>query len=119
MNSLTQARDDGFISDTIFFDFVKAFDKDPYKPLLHKLQSYGVCGDLLQWINFFLTDRSFCTKVDQTLSSPAPVYFGAPQNFVLELLLFLVYINDLADVISSRSLIIYADNLKIWTSKYA
>ena len=56
MDSLTQARDDGLISDTIFFDFAKAFDKVPHKPLLHKLQAYGVCGELLQWINSFLTD---------------------------------------------------------------
>ena len=48
MDSLTQARDDGLISDTIFFDFAKAFDKVPHKPLLHKLQAYGVCGELLQ-----------------------------------------------------------------------
>ena len=78
MDSLTQARDDGLISDTIFFDFVKAFDKVPHKPLLHKLQAYGVCGELLQWINSFLTDRSFCVKGDQMLSSPVPVYSGVP-----------------------------------------
>ena len=56
VDSLTQARDDGLSSDTIFFDFVKAFDRVPHKPLLHKLQAYGVCGKLLQWINSFLID---------------------------------------------------------------
>ena len=74
MDSLTQARDDGLISDTIFSDFAKAFEKVPHKPLLHKLQAYGVCGELLQWINSFLTDRSFCVKVEETLSSPTPIY---------------------------------------------
>ena len=115
MDSLTQASDDGLISDTIFFDFTKAFDKVPHKPLLHKLHAYGVCGELLQWINSFLTDRSFCVNVDQTLSSLNPVYSGAPQGSVLGPLLFLVYINDLVDVTSSYSLL-YADDLKIWTS---
>ena len=80
MDSLTQARDDGLISDAIFFDFVKAFDKVPHKPLFHKLEAYGVCGELLQWINLFLTDRSFCVKVDQTLSSPAPLSLWRPSR---------------------------------------
>ena len=115
MDSLTQTWDDELISYTIFFDCTKAFDKDPYKPLLHKLQANGVWGEPMQWINSFLTDRSFCVKVDQTLSSPAPAYTGVPQCSVLGPLLFLVYINDLTDVISSRS-ILYADDFEIWTS---
>ena len=115
MDSLTEARNDGLVSDIIFFDFAKAFDKVPHKPLLHKLQAYGVCGELLQWINSFLTDRSFCVKVGQSLFSPAPVYSGVLQGSVLGPLLFLVYMNDLVDVISSRSLL-YADDLKIGAS---
>ena len=88
MDSLTQARDDGLISDAIFFDFSKAFDKVPHKPLLHKLQTYGGCGELLQWTNSFLTDRSFCVKIDQTLSSPAAVHSSVPHGSVLGTLLF-------------------------------
>ena len=89
MDSLTRTQDDGLISDAIF-DFAKAFDKVPHKPLLHKLQAYGVCGELLQWITSFPTDRSFRMKVDQTLSSPASVYSGVPQGSVPGSLLLLI-----------------------------
>ena len=80
IDSLTPARDDGVILDTIFFDFARVFDKVPHKALLHKLQAYGVCGELLQWIDSFLTDRSFCVKVGQTLSSPRSCLLRCPSR---------------------------------------
>ena len=46
VDSLTQARNDGLISDAIFCDIAKAFNKVPHKPLLHKLEAYEVCGEL-------------------------------------------------------------------------
>ena len=48
VDSLTKTRDDGLISDTIFFKFAKEFDKVLHKPLLHKLQAHGVFGEFLQ-----------------------------------------------------------------------
>ena len=51
MDSLTQARDSGFITDLIFFDFVKAFDKAPNQPLINKLQEYGITANTeMDWI---------------------------------------------------------------------
>ena len=47
MDSLTQALESGLITDSIFFDFAKAFDKVPHQPLIHKLQEYGITGNIL------------------------------------------------------------------------
>lgn len=115
MDSLTQAHDDGLITDAIFFDFAKAFDKVPHKPLLRKLAAYGIVDEILNWIESFLTGRTFRVKVGSTLSQPSPVSTGVPQGSVLGPLLFLVYINDLPDVITSDCLL-YADDLKIWNA---
>ncbi|KAG5454452.1 Ras- protein Rab-8A [Clonorchis sinensis] len=115
MDSLTQAKDEGLISDAIFFDFSKAFDRVPHVPLLHKLESYGIQGKILHWIKAFLSDRSFRVKVGSTYSSAAPVSIGVPQGSVLGPLLFLIYVNDLPDVISSPCLL-FADDLKSWSS---
>ncbi|KER28139.1 hypothetical protein T265_04970 [Opisthorchis viverrini] len=48
MDSLTQTKDEGLISDAIFFDFSKAFDRVTHVPLLHKLESYGIQGKIVR-----------------------------------------------------------------------
>ena len=58
-DSLTQARESGLITDPIFSDFAKAFDKVPHQLLIHKLQKYGITGITLKWIDPFLTSKTF------------------------------------------------------------
>ena len=116
MDSLTQARDSGLITDSIFFDFAKAFDKVPHQPLIHKLQEYGITGDILKWIESFLTSRTFQVRVGFTASNASVIRSGVPQGSVLGPLLFMIYINDLPENIISQSLL-YADDLKIWNTE--
>ena len=112
MDRLTQARDSGLITDSIFFDLAKAFDKVPHQPLIHKHQEYGITENILKWIESFLTSRIFQVRVGFTASNPSVVRAGFPRGSVLGPLPFMVYINDLPENIISQSLL-YADNLKI------
>ena len=47
--------DDGTsdITDMIYLDFQKAFDKVPHLCLLSKLKAYGIPGSVLNWIKSF------------------------------------------------------------------
>ena len=41
----------------LLLDFAKAFDSVPHEHLLIKLNSLGICGEILTWLRFFLTKR--------------------------------------------------------------
>lgn len=83
-------------------DFSKAFDTVPYHRLLHKLSHYGINGKTNTWISSFLQDRHQRVVVGGEHSKWVKVKSGVPQGTVLGPLLFLLYINDLPDNISSR-----------------
>ena len=103
----------GGIVDSIYFDFSKAFDTVPHRRLISKLKAYGIDGQILSWIESFLTEREQEVRVNGELSKPKHVISGIPQGSVLGPLLFVVYINDLPDVVKSNVLL-FADDTKIY-----
>ena len=115
LDKWTQSLDDGYNVDAIYLDLAKAFDSVPHQKLLHKLDKYGIKGDLLKWIKSFLEDRRQCVRVDGMLSNWLPVTSGVPQGSVLGPILFVLYINDLPDEIKSL-LLLFADDTKLFNS---
>ena len=96
-------------TDLILLDFQKAFDTIPHQWLLCKLQSYGIQNQLYSWIGSWLTQRKQRVIVDGLASVWVPVKSGVPQGTVLGPLMFLIYINDIGDNISS-SLRLFAND---------
>ena len=43
---------------TVFFDYSKAFNTIPHRPLLQKLQNYGVHQQILRWLTLYLCSRT-------------------------------------------------------------
>lgn len=111
MHSIVQ----GNVVDTIYFDFKKAFDMVPHKRLIAKLESYGIKGKLLKWIEEFLTGRQQYVVVNGEKSSPGCVTSGIPQGTVLGPLLFVIYINDILENLTSGGFL-FADDTKIFKS---
>jgi len=64
------------VTDVIYFDFKKAFNTLCHNKLLSKLNSYGICGNLLSWIEAFLCGRTQCVRIGEVISAPIPVISG-------------------------------------------
>ena len=100
-------------TDVLLLDFSKAFDKVNHSKLLWKLHRYGIRGKVLSWMHAFLGARSQRVVIDGEESDSIPVTSGVPQGSVLGPIIFLAYINELPDRISSH-VRLFADDTALY-----
>ena len=113
VDQLQKRLDDKQQVDLIILDFQKAFDKVPHRHLLHKLHESGIHGQLHEWLTCYLTERTQRVIVDGCESTEARVMSGVPQGTVLGPLLFLTYINDIANGINGQ-MRLFADDALLY-----
>ena len=97
----------------VFLEFAKVFDKVHNQRLLLKLEYYDIRSNTLGWIGNFLTNRKHCVIVEGVSSNVVPVTSGVPQGTVLGPLLFLVFVNDLTESITS-SVKLFAEDCLVY-----
>ena len=99
--------------DIVVLDFLKAFDTVPHDGLLSKLKHHGIDKNISQWISNFLKKRKQCVIVDGVSSSLVDVDSGVLQGTVLGPILFLLHINYLPSIVSSK-VRLFADDCLIY-----
>ena len=112
LEDVSQALDEGEDVDVIL-DFKKTFEKVPHRRFLVKLQGYGIQGKVQDWIQEFLTERKQRVVINGSESEWSDVTSGIPQGSVLGPTLFLVYINDMPDVINAL-IKLFADDAEVY-----
>ena len=80
----------------------------------YKLKQNGTSGNLLNLLSNFLRNRKQRVVLNGQTSSWADVNAGVPQGSILGPLLFLIYINDLADGLSSNAKL-FADDTSLFS----
>ena len=98
-------------------DIAGAFDRVSHLGVLHKIRSYGLDGTLHRWLTSYLTDRNLQVVVGGATSQPFPIAAGVPQGSILGPTLFLLYVNDAADVLPDGvSPATYADDTTLYST---
>ena len=104
--------DKGIPVDVVYLDFQKAFDEVSHAKLNFKLRKYCISGKISEWIKSWLKQRRQRVVLHDKASEWEAVLSGVPHGSVLGPVLFIIYIDDIDNEISSM-LLKFADDTKL------
>ena len=113
LNKFCEAIDSGKEIRAVFCDISKAFDKVWHKGLLQKLKYVGIHGNLLTWLESYLSDRCQQVSINGHSSRYKAIEAGVPQGSIMGPLLFLIYINDIVNNLTSNARL-FADDTSLY-----
>ena len=105
--------DEGNLPLAIFLDLSKAFDTIDHSILIYKLQYYGIQGTSLDWFKSYVNNRKQYVQYNTCNSSHSTITTGVPQGSILGPLLFIIYMNDIANVTDKFHFTLYADDTSL------
>ena len=100
VSRIVKTLESGYVSIAIFLDLSKVFDMLKHDLLLHKMEKYGLRGNVLDWFRSYLSNRRIRVKCTTTssgqsqISEEYPIEYGTPEGSCLGPLLFLIICND-------------------------
>ncbi|KAI9041051.1 uncharacterized protein KD926_007468 [Aspergillus affinis] len=107
----------------LFLDVKGAFDHVNPDKLIKRLAELGLDGDLILWVQSFLTYRWVQLQIDNIQCLPQPIESGVPQGSPVSPILFIIYLSGIFEVIEKRvpgiQCISFADDLGLTASGHS
>ena len=112
---LLHAKERGKHSAGIFSDLSKVFDTLNHTVLLSKLERLAIRGVANKWFSDYLSGRSLVVKITVSenrivYSEPYQITYGTAQGSCLGPLLFILFCNDIYNLLLYSHLILFADD---------
>ena len=95
----------------------KAFDTVNHDILINKLESYGIRGNILNWLKSYLSNITQYVHYNGYDSDMKSVTHGVPQASILGPLLFIRYIYDFSRSSDLLFSILFADDTSVSSDK--
>ena len=106
--------DEGHEVRCVFLGISKTFDKVWNDGIIFKLTQNGISGNLLNLLRDFLSERRQRVVLNVQASTWTNITPGVPQGSILGSLLFLIYINDLSEGLSTNAKL-FADDTSLFS----
>ena len=110
IENIEKAIDNKLFVCVIFIDVQIAFDTTDHKILLHKIHHYGITDLANDYFSSYLSKRKQFVSLNGFNSTTQSLGYSIPQESVLGPLIFLLYINDLHNVIKFSQTLHFVDD---------
>ena len=87
---------------SVFLHISKALDKVWYDGIIYKLTQNGILGNLLNLLENILKERKQHIDLNGQVSTWENINAGVTQGSILDPLLFLIYINELTEGLTTN-----------------
>jgi retron-type reverse transcriptase len=120
MNRTHEAWKQGKVAGLLLMDVKGAFDHVDHRRLLTTMIAKKLDGDLIEWTEDFMTNRTVQITVDGFDGEVAHINTGIPQGSPVSPILFAIYLSCLFPVVESKLAgvkgISFADDVGWWVS---